>query len=106
MHDHSDDAQVGWPAQAVRPAACQAAVLRAATLVAGAEGVWVIREVQGLEIRVGMRLPRGASGARMSYVLRLLELGGHAGLYRAPVRRKTHADENQASPSHHLPRSG
>ena len=32
---------VGWPAQAVRPAACQAAVFRAATLVAGAEGVRV-----------------------------------------------------------------
>jgi len=35
--------------------------------------------VLGVEVRLGMRLPRGVSGPRMRQVLRLLGLGGHAG---------------------------
>jgi len=71
------------------PLATGAVALRSATL--------------NSQIRQGMRLPRGASAARMSPVLRMFGLGGHAG--RTPARRRTHADENQTSSHHHLPRS-
>lgn len=57
------------------------------------------------QIRLGMRLPRRASGARMGPVLRLLGLGGYASFRRTPARRRTRADENQTSPHHQLPRS-